>query len=82
MTAPQGTRHATSKEKLRRLAHAFRKSEVRRHRRTRRPLVGRARAGDDQWQKLLQQKLNEGEAKGYDVRSLLMSDKHDWILIV
>jgi len=32
--------------------------------------------------KLLQQKLDEGEAKGYGLRSLLMSDKHDWILVV
>lgn len=32
--------------------------------------------------KSLQQKLNEGEAKGYELRSLLMSEKHDRILIV
>lgn len=32
--------------------------------------------------RFLQAKLDEGEAKGYDLRSLLMSDKHDWILVV
>jgi hypothetical protein len=32
--------------------------------------------------KFLQQKLDEGDAKGYSLRNLLMSDKHDWILIV
>lgn len=32
--------------------------------------------------KFLQQKLDEGDAAGYSLRSLLMSDKHDWILVV
>jgi hypothetical protein len=32
--------------------------------------------------KLLQQKLDEGDAKGWTMRQLISSDKHDWILIV
>lgn len=32
--------------------------------------------------KLLQEKLDEGDAKGYALRSLINSDKHDYILIV
>ena len=32
--------------------------------------------------KFLQQNLDEGDAKGWTLRNLLMSDKHDWILVV
>ena len=32
--------------------------------------------------KLLQAELNKGEAKGYVLSNLLMSDKHDWVLVV
>ena len=32
--------------------------------------------------RFLQQALNKGEANGYELKSLLMSDKHDWILVV
>lgn len=32
--------------------------------------------------RFLQQALDKGEAQGYSLRSLLMSDKHDWILVV
>lgn len=32
--------------------------------------------------RLLQQELDKGEERGYVLHSLLMSDKHDWVLVV
>jgi hypothetical protein len=32
--------------------------------------------------KLVQSELDKGDAKGYELRHLLMSDKHDWVLVV
>jgi hypothetical protein len=32
--------------------------------------------------KMLQQKLDDGDRKGWNLRTIMNSDKHDWIIIV